>query len=405
MPLRLSNKPEIQLAQEWIARLHDWIKRNGLIGYDPFDARAHPLLRAVENKPRLRKLSVLACDLFPKLSRRLLRITPTLNPQALALVGMGCMRLHQITGDPIFMDNGLDRLRQLRECALRGHQGLCWGYPFARGGRAYETPANTPAAVPTAIAGQAFLLAHEITGDAAHLSAARQIAEFFLHELPRIETADENAWCFAHTMTDRRRIHHANLSVVEHVLRAAARADNEDWPKQAAPALRFSIAAQHNDGAWSYGEHAPGDPFEAKLLRHIDHHHTGATLRALRAIHDIAPDAALETALEKGVRYYRRLIRPDGRPLKGRVPWPVDIRACAEGIMCPVMLGEFMPGGNAAALLVLRWTHRRLRDTATGAPWHRKYPFHTARMTYPRWNVAWLYRALAEYLYHRREEI
>ncbi len=410
MPLQLSNKPDIHLAQEWIAQLHIWINHHGLTGYDPFDIKAHPLLLRLQRYPFARRTSSLLCDMYPQLSRRLLGISPTLNAEAPALVGLGHLRLYQVAGDQTHLDNGLACLRQLDELALPGYEGVCWGYPFAMRGVGYDIPANTPVAEVCAIAGQAFLLAHEITGDAAHLDTARRIAMFMLDSLPRVglksdKATDFPAWCFGCAAADTRRIHDSNLLVVAHVMRTAVRIGRETWIQAVEPALRFSLDQQRENGSWSYGAYAPGDPHEPKPLRQVDHHHTGTVLRALRDIHEASPRADVEKAIKKGVGFYRKLIRPDGRPVAGRGPWPVDIRACAEGVICPVALDTMMPGGKDMALLVMRWAHRRLRDDATGAPWARRHPFFVSSIPYPRWGVAWMYYALAEYLYRRREEI
>ena len=410
MPLRLSNKPEIHLAQEWIAQLHLWIRHHGLTGHDPLDIKAHPFLRRLQESPYLRRITTLFCDMHPTAVRRILGIAPTLNPEALALAAMGHFRLYKLTNDTEHQEHGLETLQQLRDHALSDHEGLCWGYPFALRGVGYDIPPHEPATAITATAGEAFLLAHDATGDTAHLQAARDVATFMLESLPRLkgntqETDVDDTWCFGYAPGDTRRIHSANVLAVAHVIRTAARLEEEQWNHTVAPALQFSLARQRDDGSWPYGDYIKGEPHDPKRMRVADHHHTGCMLRALHAVHEAHPDEAVRTALEKGVRFYRTLIRPDGRPIRGRVPWPVDIRACAEGMLCPVQLGSTMPGWKNTSLLVMRWAHRRLRDKTTGAPWARRHPLFVSRIVYPCWGVAWMYYALAEYLYRRREEI
>ena len=178
MPLRLTNDRDIHIAQEWIIQLHNWISAHGMEGYDPFDIKAHPLIRRCQRRPLLRKGTSLLCDMFPVLSRRALRIRPAVNPKALALVALGHLRLHQVTGDSMHLDNGLDCLEQLESLAVPGYGGPCWGYPFPVRASGLDCPANTPVGVVSAIAGEAYLLAHEISGDAHHLDVARGICAF-----------------------------------------------------------------------------------------------------------------------------------------------------------------------------------------------------------------------------------
>jgi len=398
MPLRLTNDRDIHIAQEWIIQLHNWISAHGMEGYDPFDIKAHPLIRRCQRRPLLRKGTSLLCDMFPVLSRRALRIRPAVNPKALALVALGHLRLHQVTGDSMHLDNGLDCLEQLESLAVPGYGGPCWGYPFPVRASGLDCPANTPVGVVSAIAGEAYLLAHEISGDAHHLDVARGICAFMLQDLPRIPCGD-GAWCFGYTPLDRRRVHNANLLAVEHIMRTACRLGMAEMTDEVRPALSFSVNAQNDDGSWPYGAYDAGEAYEPALLRLIDHHHTGFVLRSLHGIHGAAPSPEILEKIHKGYKFYRTLVRPSGMPVNAYGAWPVDIHACAEGVLCNSVLADREHGAAALAFLVLRWTHYNLRRSCDGAPWYRMYPLFKSHIVFPRWGVAWIYRALAEFLY------
>lgn len=398
MPLHLTNNRDIHLAQEWIVQLHTWIARNGLTGYDPFDVKAHPYIRCSQSYSLARKATTLGCDLFPVLTRRGLGIPPSLNPKALALTAMGHLRLFQITDDACHLDNGLHTLQQLKEIALTDYAGPCWGYPFPVYGKGVDCPANTPVAVVCAIAGSAFLMAYEITQDEGYLDQACGIVAFFLEDLPRVAPSGDE-WCFAYTPKDLRRVHNANLLAIEHIWRTATFVGRKEWIDETRPALLFTLKGQHANGAWPYGAWCPGEPFEGGLMTLIDHHHSGFVLRSLYAIYQVEPTGLLLELLHKGYSFYRTLIRQNGMPISAHAAYPVDIHACAEGVLCNSVLSECMPGAFNHAAAVLRWTHVHLRRWPDGAPWYRKYPFFTSRIVFPRWGVAWMYRALAEYLY------
>jgi hypothetical protein len=395
----ISNNPDVRLAEEWLEELEAWLAEHRLAGFDPFDVKQHPWIRAAQPYPLWRKATTALCDLFPHTARRLLGTERTENPKAHALVALGHLRLQSIAKDAAHLDHAGTHLDWLLRNAAPGHAGLCWGYPFDVSGAGVHTPRNTPVGVICAIAGDAFLHAHALTGDATYLDHARSVAEFMLRGLPRIE-AEDGTWCFGYTPSDRRRVHNANLLVAEHLMRTWAVTKEDELRAAAGPALEFTLARQREDGAWPYGEHAPGEPFEEGLMRLVDNHHTGFVLRSLYGIYKTNPDERVRTAIEKGYKYYGGLFTPAGMPVTAQGAYPVDIHACAEGILCPSMLSDLIPGSRALAVMTLRWTWYYMREGRGGVPRYRKYPFGASRIAFPRWSVAWMYRALAEYMVH-----
>ncbi len=404
MRITLCNDPAIALAQEWICQIDAWFEQHGTVGPDPFDIKAHPILRRLQPYKVPRRCATLVCDLFPHASRRLLRVAPTDNPKTHALLALGGLRLFQATQDSSWLDKARENLDWLLEHPSTGFAGLCWGYPFAVTGQGLDTPPGTPVAVISAIAGEAFGLAHEVIGDDQHLESVRAIAKFMMTDLPRLDGPDETH-CFGYTPGDRRRVHNANLLVAEHLVRAAQRAGMEECLAPAMPALAFTLRAQREDGAWPYGYHAEGDPYEAGLLALVDHHHTGFVLRSLHGIEKALPGSVPAEALERGFRFYRtRLIEASGMPINEYGRYPVDIHACAEALLCLSMLSERFGGCRKLALNAMRWPHQFLRNPHNSAPWHRRYPLHLSRISFPRWGAAWMFRALAEYLCRFQKE-
>ena len=400
MRIALSNNPDMALAQEWVSQIDAWFEQHGTVGPDPFDIKAHPLMRSVQRHKGPRRCATLACDLFPHALRRLLHIAPTDNPKTHALLALGGLRLFQTTQDEYWLDKARAELDWLLAHPSPGFAGLCWGYPFAVSGQGLDTAPGTPVAVISAIAGEAFALAHEVTGDEGRLASVRSIAEHMLADLPRLDGPD-GTLCFGYTAGDRRRVHNANLLVAEHLVRAARLTGMDACLDPALPSLAFTLKAQRESGAWPYGYHAEGDPYEAGLLNLVDHHHTGFVLRSLHAIEQWVPGSVPADVLERGFRFYQtRLCGRSGMPVNDYGRFPVDIHACAEAVLCPSVLSErFGSSCQTPALKAMRWTHQFLRDPRTGAPWHRYYPTHLSRITFPRWGAAWIFRALAEYLY------
>lgn len=398
MPLTPANDPEIALAQDWLGELDAWLATHGTRGPDPFDVKQHPWIRAVQGRPLPRRASTVLCDQFPHAARRLLRIAPSENPKTHALLALGKLRLYQLSADAAYRDAAEGHLQWLREHPAETTHGLGWGYPFTVAGRGLETPANSPVCVVSAIAGEAFLRAYEVTGEEQHRQAATAIARHFMADIPRLAETPESL-CFAYGPEDQRAVHNANLLVAQHLLDVAVLEDDEAMARLALRAVQFTLNGQRADGAFPYGAALAGQPYERGLLARVDHHHTGFVLRSLHAINRHADNAVIARVLERGYRFYRTLYTDDGRPRDADRDYPVDVHACAEAVLCPAVLRDTAMGANRQSTLAMRWTWSHLRDRETGALYYRKYRWFTSKIAYPRWGVAWLYRALAEYLW------
>lgn len=398
MPLIPSNDPDIALAQEWLGELERWLAAHSTRGFDPFDVKAHPLLRSVQTRPFARRAGTVICDAFPHATRRWLHIQPTENPKTHALLALGRLRLHQITGDAEPLAAARDNLDWLRANGTPGWSGLCWGYPFPVYGAGVNLAAGSPVTVVSAIAGEAFLLAHALTGAEEDRAAAESIARHFLADLPR-RGATERSHCFAYGPEDGRAVHNANVLAAQHLLEVAVLTDDEAMARAALKAVQFTLDAQRPDGAFPYGATLPGDQHETALMELVDHHHTGFVLRSLAAINRHAESRVIKASLKRGYDFYRGLMDKGGCPRAEHGIYPVDIHACAEAILCHATLDREFMGARQQSTLALRWAWSLMRDTRDGAPYYRKYKGFTSKMAYPRWGVAWMYRALAEYLW------
>mgnify|MGYP002633008803 CR=1 FL=1 len=398
--MKPSNDPFVALAQEWIGQLDTWVDTHGLCGYDPFDVKQHPFIRNAQSSYFKRKLTSGLCDLAPYASRRLLKIAPTENAKSHALMALGRMRLYELDEGEEQLELAKGHLAWLKANALVDFGGLCWGYPFSTEAKGLVTTKDTPVLVVSAIAGEAFLAMYALTKEEEYLADARRIAQFILDDLPRMEQGN-GQYCFSYTPGDRRRVHNANLMAVHHLMAVAVHTDEDDLREAAAPALAYTLGCQHTDGAWYYGEWDETEPFEQGILNMIDHHHTGFVLRSLSAIHDITGDKKQLESIRKGFTYFRNYLT-EGEycvPVNSYGKYPIDIHACAEGILCPsVLTGKVMIARGMAGQM-LRWTHWEMRDKKTGAPYYRKYPKFKSKLICPRWGVAWMFRAMAEYLY------
>ena len=391
---------ETGLAGYWANQLEGWIIRHGLRGYDPFDVKAHPLIRVVQPYAALRKPVSIFLDVAPVTIRKALRIRPTLNPKAFALVALAELRLYQAGGDEAHLERAVDYLEWLHENACPDAHGLAWGYPFDVGGKAVFRPAGTPVGVVSAIAGEAFHLAWQLIGDTAYRDAVCAVAEFIRTDLQRMPQQDGTI-CFSYTPVDRWPVHNANLHAAAHLYRAWAVTGDEPLRETAENALAFTLRRQRDNGSWPYGEWAAAQQHEQGVLDVVDHHHTGFVLRALHEIQTHTGREDLRDPIVKGFAFYKEnLFNADGVPriTVGRT-YPINIHACAEGIICPAVLTGVDESALELSTRTLKWTRRNMTNPDNGLPYYRKYPLYANKLLCTRWGLAWMFYALAEYLY------
>ncbi len=208
--------------------------------------------------------------------------------------------------------------------------------------------------------------------------------------------------CFAYALSgDPRKVHNANLLVAEFLYNLFSITGEKKYQELAEPAVQFSLNHQNEDGSWYYGYWENGEEVEIPLLKIIDNHHTGFVLRSLCGIYQITPSEQIKNAILKGFQFYVKLFSEIGQPyFASDKKYPVDIHACAEGILCPSLLSEVIPSAHVLAVFVLRWSWFYMRNRKTGELLYRRYKYFTSKITFPRWGVAWMFRAIAEYLYH-----
>ncbi|MBX7259313.1 MAG: hypothetical protein K1Y02_23325, partial [Candidatus Hydrogenedentes bacterium] len=359
--------------------------------------KQHALIRATQPYKWPRRATTLLCDVFPLATRRILRVATTENPKAFALVALGSLVSYDRSHQQADADRAVFHLRWLLEHAEQGHAGLCWGYPFNVFGKGLDTPAGTPIGVVCSIAGDAFARAYAVTKSQEYLDAVMRIAEFFLKEIPRLDCGGD-LYCFGYTPHDKRRVHNANLHVVEHLYRTYSLTGDTRYVNAAEPALEFTVRSQRNDGAWTYGDWNQEEPYEKALMDVIDHHHTGFVLRSLHEIHGVTHSEHLESAVRLGYAFYRdRLFNTDGMPVTASGTYPVDIHACAEGILCPSALSTWFDDGLQTASRCLMWSAAHMRNPNTGLPYYRLYPWFASKLLCTRWGLAWMYAALSVY--------
>lgn len=372
-----------------LAKLSTWIERNGLRGYDPYDALANPMIAWLDRRSSLAgRLAIQALRYLPFNVRPLLGIGPKVDAKALGLLARGYFLIWDRTQTAAAWEKGVGCLEVMEQLQVPGFSGACWAHPFPYRSRRGYLPANHPSIVSTFYATQAFLDAHERSGDAHYLHVARSACDFVVTDLERIGT--DESFCFGYLPNARLAIHNANLLAVQLLSRVAKLNKEPSLLEIVPPALRYTLDDQNPDGSWYYD----GPDSAARSQTFIDGFHTGFVLESLW---DIASNAAmnLEDPLRRGLGFYlESLFSSDGQPFRMvNKPWPVDLRDCAQAIIVLAKLPNDLLPGEDILSRVVAWTIKNMQAPA-GYFYFTRYGRWVTLVPYIRFQ-AWMLASLA----------
>jgi hypothetical protein len=336
-------------------------------------------------------------DAFVPNTRRLVR-GPSVFPIALAQYADALLRTWRMTreADTLALARRLLDLLIDHGSDVRGVRS--WGYPFDWQTCFGNFAQGTPLITTMPYVYDAFVTAHEVTGEARFLELARSTAVACCDLFPQTEIGAEAA-ASAYTPYDARRVINAS-AYRGHVLADAGRRFNAPaWTVEATRNLRFVLQEQRPDGSWPYAVDGR-DGF-------VDNFHTCFVLKNLTRAAESVPDLpGVRDAVCRGYSFYgSQLLDEQGLP----IPFAVKPRLTmhdrelydyAEGINLAVLLEDHVPdAGSIADRLVEdltgRWQcpdgHFRTRHTVAG--WNT-IPYH-------RWAQSPTMRALACYAERR----
>ena len=369
-----------------IEGLEGFLRRNGLKGWDPYDALNSPLLRGLSLGLKYPRIAFTqALKIMPVNLRPLLLIKPSYNPKGLALFLSGAIRRFRTTGDERFADKArwlIDKLVDLRSL---GYSGACWGYPFPWQSRAFFVPRWTPTIVNTSFVGHALLDAADSLDDERCADLARSACDFILKDLHRTPAA--TGFCFSYTPIDELAVHNANLLGAGLLARVGARTGEAELLDAARAAARHLLANQHESGAWWYAE--------PEYQHWIDSFHTGFVLEALRHVVRHAGFAEGAEPLARGHDYFlRTFFEVDGAPryFHDRKE-PLDIHCPTQAFVTVCELWDIAPVPELL-LRTARWFLDRMR-APEGYFYYRLGRLGPNRIPYLRWGQAWAYHGLA----------
>ncbi|OAI55573.1 hypothetical protein AYO48_03360 [Gaiella sp. SCGC AG-212-M14] len=368
-------------AEEAFARVSDVLLREDFTGWDPYDALASPLVRAVARSRRTRTVAVQALRRLPFNPRALLAVPRIQHVKGLALGVSAYSRAADSLSDFQYANEAEKLAEVVLGRALERPSGLAWGYEFDVQTRWAYYQRGEPNAIVTSFAANALLDAAALTGRSDFAEAAASAASFAMDEL--LVTGPGGAF-FAYVPRSTVLIHNANVLVAALV----ARVDRSS--ELALDAAWTTVRRQHATGAWPYGERAG--------LEWVDGFHTAYVLGALQRWVAVGV-SDFEQPVSRGLAFYiERLIDRDGTPrATPHRRTPVDIHAASSAVATLSRLHKVDDRAVETAVRVLRWTLDNLRRS-DGRFMFRKYRAGRNSIPYVRWSDAHMLVALAEFV-------
>ena len=393
----------VKEAIESVYSLDHWVEKNGWTGYDLHDIRGLRFflrLRASKNQNlvfrRSREAIMLATDLFPMASRRLLRVPKQVNAKAMGLFAFAYLNLYQQLKVDSFLTKASECLKWLEENKSQGYAGCGWGYPSDWQSQVL-IPRNTPSSVVSGICGDAFWNFYQFTGDEKYLRVCQDICDFMLNSL-NIDHISDDVVCFSYTPVDNFHVHNANLFSAEFLVRVGKHINREDYYQYGIKAANYTLESQNEDGSFYYWALSDGDVYNIPeaVLKSIDHFHTGFVLRSLYSIYQNSGEKRVYDSLSRGYQFYR-----DNLFAGGEIPkwtpksiYSINIHSCSEAIICMCTLSDIFPEALEYAQNAFLWTRKNMQDK-DGHFYYLKTKYRIDKMAYLRWGQAWMMRALA----------
>jgi hypothetical protein len=362
--------------EDAISTMRRWGEAREWRGADPYDALNSPLTPILTlGRPLGRRLLTQAVKLSPIDLRPVLLIRPEWNAKAIGLVASGYAHL-AAAGDESAAAEAERWLAWLETNHSGDDAGLAWGYPFEVQTRFFRYARGTPNTIATSFVAHAFLDGAELLGDERWRRPAESASTFLVERMLQREAQREY---FRYVPAEPELVHNANLLACS-VLARAGRGDD------AAKALQTSLAAQRDDGSWSYAEGPHGD--------WVDNFHTGYVLQSLSHCAAVLPE--VEQRLRDGLEYWQReLFRADGtpRPAPGR-DYPIDAHDYATGIETWLAAVGRRPDALDRARRLARLLVERMLAPAGFVRFQQRRRW-TSSVPFVRWTTAPSMRALA----------
>ncbi|MBP6334916.1 MAG: hypothetical protein KA444_05535 [Bacteroidia bacterium] len=380
-------------------RLRLYIESEEFKGYDPYDTLTSP----IPFSALTRWTPVIVTQIQkrnPVNIRPILRIKKDYNPKAIGLLLKAYVQIQQIFPSDDYSNQIGFLFNWLSENASKDFSGPCWGYNFGWASPEKYLPPNAPTVVATSFIAQGI---HEYFLWSKNTKAAellKGIAEFITKDLPVTNFSEGICYSYSPFMTDC--CYNASLLAAETLARVYSMTGEEMLKEKAISATDFVVSKQHPDGHWKYKI----DPVTSKERHQVDFHQ-GYILDSIQTVMFYCKHKPENwtVARRRGLDFYlTKQFFQTGRSL-WRLPteYPVEIHNQSQGIITFSRAANEGKQFLSFANTISSWTIKNMQDKKSGYFYYRKLRFYTNKLSFMRWNNAWMLLALSEHLLARKQ--
>lgn len=294
---------DVQKLQSSLLRFVAWLDRYGETSWDHQSYFAGPLGRrakALYYRHRLVGTMAVAPMIFSEAfvpSARRLFWKPQRFPIADAHYAMGFAFLSQVLDSDDHYRRAVHFLEVLEETRCARYERHGWGYPFDWETRNGTMKTGTPMITSLPYMYEAFREVHRMDGKRQWFEVMRSIAEHARLDYPDVPFSPTASTCaYIPDPADHGGVVNASAYRAGLLTYAAHDFGDERYARIAEKNLNFVLESQNPDGSWFYSLDGARD--------FVDHFHTCFVLKALAKIEQLRENAALTSAIDRGVSYY-----------------------------------------------------------------------------------------------------
>ncbi len=372
-------------------KLEAYIEKEEFKGYDPYDT----LNSWIPFKLLGKWPAAIATQIQkrnPINIRPLLGIKKEKNPKAFGLFLQAYSILYQKTKNPDYLEKANYFYTWLNNNYSKGYSGKCWGYNFPWANPKEYKAAFIPSSVVTGLVVKGLYEYYIITKRNNVINLIESACLFLEKDLLRFE--NEEGISFSYTPITKDICYNASLLAGESFARLfSIKPDKIEYRNLAIKSVDFVIKRQHKDGKWNYAI----DLDLKKEQQQIDFHQ-GYVLESIYEIKRLLniDNKKWEITLKNGLNYYiNKQFHNSGRSY-WRLPkkFPVDIHNQSQGIITLLKLKGYNYKTLSFVKKIAEWTINNMQSKG-GHFYYQIFKTHKNRISYMRWNNAWMFLALS----------
>lgn len=382
------------MLEESVNKLVDYIESTEHKGYDPYD-----VLNSFFNFKLLGKWCPILAIQFLKRNpinfRPLLGIKKGYNPKGMGLFLKAYCILFKKTGERKYIEKAAWVFDWLKDNYSKGYSGYAWGYNFDWASTGHYLKAYTPSSVVTSFVVDGVWEYYNITGDESAKQIIISAANYIRNDIPIVELEQGISFSYTHQQKDC--CYNASLLAAEILAKSNRLEPNNKDIEYINKAINFVLSKQNEDGSWFYSL-----DIDAGVERKQIDFHQGFVIISLANLNELLLERRedITSAIVKGCEYYiKNQFLENGQSL-WRIPkkWPVDIHNQSQGIITFAKLKSINPIYLSFSKKVSNWTIKNMQSKR-GYFYFRKTRIYANRISYIRWNQAWMLLALATLIY------